>query len=115
LVEDLKQADAGAGTAKDRKEKNDHIRRDVDTVKRDIEKLMDDRRAMTTELDETVKPQIISLDRRIKNMENVKQRRLEFLQQNHEDTYKACMWLRQNQDVFHGKVYEPIMMEVFVI
>jgi structural maintenance of chromosomes protein 5 len=114
LVEDLKRAHNASGSQSDRDAKMADAKRNLDALKREIDKLHNERSVITSQLDETVKPQVISLERRIRNMENVKQRRLEFLQHHHEDTYKAVLWLRNNQHEFKGKVYEPMMMELNV-
>lgn len=50
--------------------------------------------------------------KRITELEDMKNRRLNSLRGKHRDTYNAVMWLRDNQDKFQGTVYEPILMQV---
>lgn len=49
---------------------------------------------------------------RITKLEDMKNRRLEFLRNRYKDTYNAVMWLRENQHRFKGPVHEPILLQV---
>lgn len=50
----------------------------------------------------------------LSRMDDVKERRLLDLEKKDADTAKAVRWLRKNQHLFEGKVYEPIMLELSV-
>lgn len=45
-------------------------------------------------------------------LENRRSLRLDYLRRNEPDVYKSVQWLEQNQDKFHGKVYNPMLLEV---
>ena len=49
---------------------------------------------------------------RITKLEDMKNRRLEFLRNRYKDTYNAVIWLRENQHRFKGPVHEPILLQV---
>lgn len=51
---------------------------------------------------------------RIKDLDNVRNQRLAQLQRNDRDIYSAIMWLKENQDKFHGQVFDPVCIEVSV-
>lgn len=51
----------------------------------------------------------------VSRLENVKQKRLEYLQKLDNDAYQAVLWLRENKRLFKGEVFEPIMLEVCII
>ncbi|XP_015177763.1 PREDICTED: structural maintenance of chromosomes protein 5 [Polistes dominula] len=40
---------------------------------------------------------------------NIQAKRLEILRQRSPDSYKGVLWLRENQDKFRGKIYEPML------
>ncbi|XP_068741134.1 structural maintenance of chromosomes protein 5-like [Montipora capricornis] len=59
-----------------------------------------------------LKAQVQDIKSRIAQLEDMKNRRLEFLRNKHRDTYNAVMWLRANQHKFSSPVHEPILLQV---
>lgn len=59
-----------------------------------------------------LKGQIQDIKGRIAQLEDMKNRRLEFLRNRHRDTYNAVLWLRENQHRFSSPVHEPILLQV---
>lgn len=59
-----------------------------------------------------LKVQVQDIKSRIAQLEDMKNRRLEFLRNKHRDTYNAVMWLRANQHKFSSPVHEPILLQV---
>ncbi|XP_071053524.1 structural maintenance of chromosomes protein 5 [Onthophagus taurus] len=55
------------------------------------------------------------MENHLRNMENIKDQRLEYLRRLDNGAYQAVMWLRQNQLDFIGTVYEPMILELNVI
>ena len=52
------------------------------------------------------------LQSELKELQDVGNRRLEKLRQQHKDTYNAIQWLRANKHLFKGDIYEPMMLIV---
>lgn len=50
------------------------------------------------------------MQKNLKELRNIENKRLESLRNKHKDTYDAVMWLRQNKQMFKGAIYEPIML-----
>lgn len=48
----------------------------------------------------------------LKDLENVRQQRLEGLRRIDKHAYEAVLWLRENKHMFKGEVFEPMMLEV---
>lgn len=59
--------------------------------------------------------EITIVKQEIEGIENIKAKRLQWLRSYDEDAYKATMWLRQNKNMFHGEIYEPMAIEVYFI
>ncbi|CAO1435643.1 unnamed protein product [Diamesa serratosioi] len=81
-------------------------------IKVNIEKLLNRRNAISNVLDEQINPGIYAVERRINNIANIKNQRVEKLKSKFEDTYKAYVWLQDNRDQFEGHIYDPIIIEV---
>lgn len=81
-------------------------------MKNESSKFVAQREKIQYELEENIRPKMIAIERRITTMENITQKRLEFLKLNHEETYRAVCWLRENREMFQGHVYDPIILEI---
>ena len=55
----------------------------------------------------------LAINDQIKKLESTDNLKLESLRRFDRGCYDAVMWLRNNQDKFSGKIYEPIMTQVF--
>ncbi|KDE05760.1 hypothetical protein MVLG_03851 [Microbotryum lychnidis-dioicae p1A1 Lamole] len=53
-------------------------------------------------------------DKKLKNLNNIKNQREEALRKYEPDTWKAVEWLRTTQHKFKGKVYEPPRLTLFI-
>ncbi|XP_056638861.1 structural maintenance of chromosomes protein 5 isoform X1 [Diorhabda sublineata] len=58
---------------------------------------------------------IRALENESKQLENIKQNRLQYLERLNPDAYQAVNWLRNNKHLFQGEIFEPIMLELNVI
>ncbi|XP_053681071.1 structural maintenance of chromosomes protein 5 [Anopheles nili] len=76
--------------------------------------LMGRRQELNQKIDTDLKPEMMSIQRSIETIENVANNRLKILQTRFEGTYRAVMWLRENQHLFQGKIYEPMILELNV-
>ncbi|KAL2087377.1 hypothetical protein ACEWY4_016205 [Coilia grayii] len=54
------------------------------------------------------------LQNRMRSLEDMMNRKEEKLRSRFSDTHKALLWLRQNKQIFQGKAYEPMMLEIRV-
>lgn len=61
---------------------------------------------------QNISAQVRVLKNDVSRLENVKQKRLDYLQKVDNDAYQAVLWLRENRNLFKGEVFEPIMLEV---
>ena len=52
------------------------------------------------------------IDRQLRAMQDVKEQRVENLKRGAQDTYRALMWLRENQHRFQRPIFEPILLQV---
>ncbi|KAG0767977.1 hypothetical protein G6F57_000086 [Rhizopus arrhizus] len=50
--------------------------------------------------------------KKLEDMKNILNIRLQQLQRFHPDTVKAFEWLKQNRDKFSGRVYNPVLLEI---
>lgn len=55
------------------------------------------------------------LQNRLRNLEDMINRKEEMLRSRFRDTHTAMLWLRNNRDLFEGNVYEPMMLVVRVV
>lgn len=76
--------------------------------------LTENRSKLNFQIENVIKPGIIVVDKKINALNSVADAKLNYLQNNFPDVYSAVIWLRQNQGMFRGKIYEPMMMEINV-
>lgn len=86
----------------------------MQTIKVNIEKLLNSRNSISNILDEKINPGIHAVERKIANIANIKNQRVEKLKSNFEDTYKAYAWLQENRNQFEGHIFDPIIIEINV-
>uniref|UniRef100_UPI0037E93740 structural maintenance of chromosomes protein 5 n=1 Tax=Semicossyphus pulcher TaxID=241346 RepID=UPI0037E93740 len=55
-----------------------------------------------------------TLEKKLKDMDNMMNAKEEKLRGRHRDTHTALQWLRQNRQLFGGNVYEPTMLVINV-
>ncbi|KAI5632265.1 AAA domain-containing protein [Phthorimaea operculella] len=77
-----------------------------------IDTLKKQRLEIQYDLENNITPQIRLYENKIRNLQDVDQKRLEVLRAYSEDAYKAVAWLRENRDMFEHPVYEPMMLEI---
>ncbi|XP_035898995.1 structural maintenance of chromosomes protein 5 [Anopheles stephensi] len=76
--------------------------------------LMGRRQELNQKIESDLKPEMMSIERNIATIENVANAKLKILQTRFEGTYRAVLWLRDNQHLFQGKIYEPMILELNV-
>ncbi|XP_015772407.1 PREDICTED: structural maintenance of chromosomes protein 5-like [Acropora digitifera] len=89
----------------------DEINNQARQKKREVTTIQNQARGVRDDSDR-LKVQVQDIKSRIAQLEDMKNRRLEFLRNRHRETYNAVMWLRENQHKFSGPVYEPILLQV---
>lgn len=52
------------------------------------------------------------LEKKLNDMNNMMNAKVEKLRGRHRDTHAALQWLRQNKQLFRGNVHEPMMLVV---
>lgn len=76
--------------------------------------LMTVHRGIGSQIDENLKPQVVGLENRLQSLLNVADQRLEVLRKLNSDLYDAVKWVRQNEGMFSGRIYEPMILELNV-
>lgn len=103
------------GSVEQIKEQIQKIDEKVEFIKQDkIRKLNDNRTKLNFQIENVVKPNMIVVDNKIHALNSVADAKLNYLQNNFPDAYTAVIWLRSNQNMFRGKIYEPMIMEINV-
>lgn len=90
------------------------IDENVNKLREGIQKLSAARTKLNSHINSMIQPAIRIIDDKIKGMESVEMAKLEFLRKLSKDTYDAVAWLRENQNQFQSKIYEPMILELNV-
>ncbi|KAG7296676.1 hypothetical protein JYU34_020532 [Plutella xylostella] len=77
-----------------------------------IDRLKKNKGEVQYDLETNVSPQIRLYQNKIRQLQDVGEKRLAVLRESSEDAYKAVMWLRRNRDMFEEEVYEPMVLEI---
>lgn len=96
------------------KKQMDEIEKGVEVTRKQIRLLTDQRGKLNYQIENRIKPEVVVIDRKISALNSVAEAKLNFLQQHQPDTYTAVMWLRKNQQLFRGRIYEPLIIEMNV-
>lgn len=96
------------------KEQMEQIDQMVNKTREKICELTKKREQLNYQIENVVKPNMVRVDQKINALNSVADAKLNFLQNNFLDTHAAVMWLRENQDKFNGRIYEPLIMEINV-
>lgn len=88
--------------------------KEIAAFKSTTEKLMQKRNAITKVLDDNINPSIRLCERKINMLGDTQRQRIQLLRNNNEDTFKAFEWLEANRQNFHGRIFNPVMIEMTV-
>ncbi|XP_045762372.1 structural maintenance of chromosomes protein 5 [Maniola jurtina] len=64
------------------------------------------------EIDNNIMPRMRQYQNKIRNLEDVNEKRLRALENYSQDTFNAVMWLRENRNMFEQAVHEPMMLQI---
>lgn len=99
----------------------DHVKQQINEIEESVKKTSDQIRMLTEtrgqfnyQIENVINPNVLNIDHKINSLNSVADAKLNYLQQYQPDTYTAIMWLRKNQNMFRGKIYEPLIMEINV-
>lgn len=90
------------------------IEKAVEETSTRIRKCTEARGKLNYQIENVINPCVVTIDSKINSLNSVAESKLNFLQQHQNDTYTAIMWLRKNQKMFRGRIYEPLIMEINV-
>ncbi|XP_053684572.1 structural maintenance of chromosomes protein 5 [Sabethes cyaneus] len=113
-VQDCKQAYQERGSEKDQEARKTELISQINRLKQESDLLISRRNELNQKIESDIKPEMVSVKRRIESLENVAQVKLRLLQSQFDSTYRATMWLRENEHLFQGKIYEPMILELNV-
>ncbi|XP_055533041.1 structural maintenance of chromosomes protein 5 [Wyeomyia smithii] len=113
-VQDCKQALQDRGSEADQEARKSELVSQINRLKQESDLLISRRNELNQKIENDIKPEMISVQRRIESLENVAQVKLKLLQSQFESTYRATLWLRENLQLFKRKVYEPMILELNV-
>lgn len=85
----------------------------IEQTKQDIRRLNQEHRGINNKLDEYI-PEIQNLKNRLDGLENETAQKMQFLKSRFPDVHKAVQWLDNNMDLFEGRVYKPMIIELNV-
>lgn len=102
------------GSVEEVQERITGIDQKVQQTREKIRQLTENRGKLNFQIENVIKPGIIVVDNKINALNSVADAKLNYLQNNFPDAYTAVLWLRQNQGMFRGKIYEPMIMEINV-
>lgn len=112
-VQDFKNAKTNLGDSED-------VDNEIRLCKENIDKIRISCRESSAQyaqigslIDDSI-PEINSIKERIRKMENIDHQKLLAIRESNPDVYTAVNWLRENQDRFEGKIYNPILLELKV-
>ncbi|XP_058828932.1 structural maintenance of chromosomes protein 5 [Topomyia yanbarensis] len=114
-VQDCKQAYQDMGSESDQENQKRVLVDKINKLKHECDLLIGRRNELNQKIENDLKPEMVSVQRRIESLENVGQVKLKLLQSQFDSTYQATLWLRDNQHLFRGKIYEPIILELNVL
>lgn len=99
-------------------EQIENLMLEIDTnneeTRKKIISLTEQRTKVNYQISNVIRPNINAVDNKIKTLNSVADSKLNFIQTNFPDAYEAVMWLRNNQHMFKGRIYEPMVMEISV-
>ncbi|XP_037299568.1 structural maintenance of chromosomes protein 5 isoform X2 [Manduca sexta] len=88
------------------------LRKPIAKINSQMDALKKQKLVIQCDLDNNVIPQIRMCQNKLRQLEDVGEKRLDTLRTYNEDSYNAVQWLRQNRDMFQHPVYEPMMLEI---
>ncbi|XP_059607727.1 structural maintenance of chromosomes protein 5 [Phlebotomus argentipes] len=86
----------------------------VKTLREQDETMMRERLDLTERVENQIQTEMQRMTRLIAMCETPEQQHLEALKLRHPDMYRATMWLRENRQIFSGRIYDPIALELKV-
>lgn len=99
----------------------DQIKQQMNDIDEIVNKTRDEIRLLTgkrstynSTIENAIKPSIVVVDNKLNALNSVAEAKLNFLQNNYPHAYAAVMWLRKNHQMFRGRIYEPMIMEINV-
>ncbi|XP_058459192.1 structural maintenance of chromosomes protein 5 [Malaya genurostris] len=113
-VQDCKQAHQDMGSEGDQENEKRIVVDKINNLKRECDILISRRNELNQKIETELKPEMVSIQRKIESLENNGQIKLKLLQSQFDSTYQATLWLRKNLHLFRGKIYEPIILELNV-
>lgn len=114
LIADVRAHQAAAGTEADRTEALRGIDERMAAERDAVRRLLAQRHDIGERLHDTVKPQLLNAENRLRATESIGDRKLELLRTRFDHAYRSVLWLRENRQLFAGRVYEPMVLELNV-
>uniref|UniRef100_A0A8D8ITH6 Structural maintenance of chromosomes protein 5 n=1 Tax=Culex pipiens TaxID=7175 RepID=A0A8D8ITH6_CULPI len=113
-IQDCKIAMQEVGQEGEQSQRKQDLDRRIGKLRSECDLLMSRRNELNQKIETDLKPEMVGIQRRIESLENVGQLKMRLLQSQFETAYQATMWLRENENLFRGKIYEPIILELNV-
>ncbi|XP_055591280.1 structural maintenance of chromosomes protein 5, partial [Uranotaenia lowii] len=113
-VQDCKHAYQELGPEAEQTRRKAELTVKINKHRQECDLLMGRRNDLNQKLESELKPEMVSIQRRIDALENVATVKLKLLQSQFESTYRATLWLRDNQHLFRARIYEPMILELNV-
>lgn len=90
------------------------IDKQINGSRENIKKITELRSKINYQIENVYKTSLVAIDQKISAFSSVAEAKLNMLRDKFTDTYDALMWLRNNKDMFRGRIYEPLIVEINV-
>ncbi|XP_050080104.1 structural maintenance of chromosomes protein 5 [Anopheles maculipalpis] len=114
FVQDCADALAAVGSEEEVRQKISDLFGQESKIREEDDLLRKRHQKLNQKIETDLKPEMINLERNIATIEDVANTKLKILQTRFEGTYRAVLWLRENEHLFQGKIYEPMVLELNV-
>uniref|UniRef100_A0A182LZF6 Structural maintenance of chromosomes protein 5 n=1 Tax=Anopheles culicifacies TaxID=139723 RepID=A0A182LZF6_9DIPT len=114
FVQDCADTVTALGSEEEIRQKISILNGKESKIRSENDLLMGRRHELNQKIETEFKPEMLSIDRKIETIKNVANTKLKILQTRFQGTYQAVLWLRENQHLFQGKIYEPMILELNV-
>lgn len=114
LIADVRAHQAAAGTEADRTAALRTLDERIAAEREAVRRLLSQRHDIGEQLHDSVKPQLLNAENRLRAAESIGDRKLELLRTRFEHVHRSVLWLRENRHLFSGRVYEPMVLELNV-
>ncbi|XP_017484448.1 PREDICTED: structural maintenance of chromosomes protein 5 [Rhagoletis zephyria] len=114
FLDDLTKAKENIDADKDWKSEKLALTQKLQRLKEELAGYMKTRSEINSKLDEQYTPDIGLLTRRLERANDVHAQKLQLIREKYPEVYRGVQWLNDHKDLFQGRVYNPMILELSV-